>query len=49
MRPLVEREMRKDLETRIGNMLKRSVERDLIALPTQKDSGMFPYTQAPNL
>jgi hypothetical protein len=49
LRPMAERELRKDIETRIGTMLKRSVERALIALPTQKDSGIFPYSKATSL
>jgi hypothetical protein len=49
MRPLAERELRKDLENRVGIMLKRAVERAQIALPTQKDSGVFPYAKAPHL
>jgi hypothetical protein len=43
LRPLAERELRKEVEVRIGTMLKRSVERAQIALPTKKDSGVFPY------
>jgi hypothetical protein len=41
LRPLVERELRKEIEYRVGTMLKRSVERALVAMPTQKDSGVF--------
>ncbi|MGO8670173.1 MAG: SRPBCC family protein [Capsulimonadaceae bacterium] len=43
LRPLAERELRKDLEYRVGTMLKRSVERALNGQPKQKDSGIFPY------
>jgi len=46
LRPVAERELRKETEMRVGTMLKRAVERALIALPTQKDSGVFPYMAA---
>jgi hypothetical protein len=46
LRPLAERELKAELETRVCTMLKRSVERALVALPTQKDSGVFPYMVA---